>query len=117
MNHNLFLGMGIMTFATLIGSSGALLFKLTSQKLGKNIFKILKIPTFYLGAFLYGLSALLFVYGLRFGDLSSLYPVVGLSYVWVALLSVKYLGEKMNGYKWVGIILILIAVIFIGLGA
>ena len=71
---------------------------------------------FYSGAILYGLSALIFVYGLKFGELSALYPVVALSYIWVSLLSIKLLGEKMNGYRWLGIFLILVAVVFVGIG-
>ena len=114
---NLLFGMAIMTIATLVGSSGALFFKLTSSKVEKNIFKLLKVPSLYFGFLFYGLSALIFVYGLRFGDLSALYPVAGLSYVWVSLLSVKFLKEKMNGYKWLGIGLILLGVAFIGFGA
>jgi len=114
---NLLLGMSIVALATLVGSSGALFFKLTSSKIEKNLFKLLKVPSLYLGFLFYGLSALLFVYGLRYGDLSALYPVAGLSYVWVSLLSVKFLNEKMNGYKWLGVCLILLGVIFIGLGA
>ena len=36
---------------------------------------------------------------LKGGDLSILYPFVALTYIWVSLLSVKFLGEKMNLIK------------------
>ena len=111
------IGMGIVAFGTLIGSVGALLFKLASANVNRNPLSLLKNSRIYGGTLLYGLSALIFVYALRFGDLSALYPVAGLSYVWISLLSIKFLGEKMNGYRWTGISLIIFGVVFIGLGA
>ena len=111
------IGMGIVAFGTLIGSVGALLFKIASAELHRNPLRFLMNGKIYAGAMLYGISALIFVYALRFGDLSALYPVAGLSYVWISLLSIKFLGEKMNGYRWTGISLIIFGVVFIGLGA
>jgi uncharacterized membrane protein len=60
---------------------------------------------------------LLFIPALKGGDLSVLYPFVALAYIWVSLLSVKFLGEKMNKFKWLGIALIIIGVSFIGIGS
>ena len=117
MVKDFFVGMGIITFGTLVGSVGALLFKLASKKMNKNIFQFLKNPNFYVGATLHGLSALLFVYALKFGDLSTLYPLVSLAYIWTVLLSLWFLKENINNYKWLGMILIIMGVIFIGLGA
>lgn len=112
---NLLLGMSLVALATLIGSVGALFFKYVSEQ--KNIVTLFGKPFLYLGLFFYGISALVFVSALKFGDLSSLYPVAGLSYVWISLLSIKFLNEKMNDLKWFGIILIMVGVVLIGLGA
>ena len=117
MVKELFIGMSIVTIGTLIGSVGALLFKLASKKMNQNIFQFLKTPCFYGGASLHGLSALLFVYALKFGDLSALYPLVSLAYIWTILLSLWFLKEKINNYKWIGIFLIVIGIIFISVGA
>jgi len=117
MDPGLLFGMGITALATIMGSIGALLFKKSSNHLGGGIFTLLKKPAFYIGFILYGLSALMFVYALRFGDLSALYPVGGLNYIWVSLLSIKYLGESMNKYKWLGVFLIILGVVFIGVGS
>jgi len=62
-------------------------------------------------------NTVLFIPALRGGELSVLYPLVALVYVWVSLLSVRFLGEKMNPMKWLGIALILLGVTLIGLGA
>ena len=112
---NLFIGVFLCMLGTSVGSVGALFLKLTSKN-AQSIKLLLKKKEIYIGISLYGLSALIFVYSLKFGDLSTLYPIVGSSYVWIALLSVRFLKEKMNEIKWFGILLILVGVILIGLG-
>ena len=69
------------------------------------------------GVGLYAIGTILFIPALKGGELSVLYPFVALNYIWVSLLSVKFLGEKMNRFKWLGIALIIIGVSFIGLGS
>ncbi len=115
MENNLIFGMSLVILSTLIGSLGALFFKYASAN--KGLFNLLKKPILYFGFIFYGVSALIFVFALTFGDLSSLYPLAGLNYIWVSLLSMKFLKENMNDYKWFGIIMILSGVILIGLGA
>jgi len=46
------------------------------------------------GYALYGLNTLLLVLALRDGELSMLYPVIALTYVWVTLLCYTLLGER-----------------------
>ena len=108
MDKVLFLGMLLVALATIIGAFGALLFKLASAKVEKNIFSLLKSKSFFLGIFLYGLSALIFVWALKSGELSLLYPLAGLSYIWITLLSKLILKERINSYKWLGIGLIIL---------
>ena len=43
--------------------------------------------------------------------------MLALVYVWVSLLSMFFLKEKMNKTKWLGVILIILGVTLIGLGA
>ena len=120
MINSLLLGMGITVLGTMMGASGALFFKLAVSKSlhGKNNFlNLFQNYFFYSGILLYGISALLFVYALKFGDLSTLYSLISLSYLWITLLSIIFLKEKMTAYKWMGIALIILAVIFISLGA
>ena len=66
---------------------------------------------------LYELATIVFIPALRGGELSVLYPFISLSYVWVSLLSIKILKEKMNSFKWMGVALIIIGVSFIGFGS
>jgi uncharacterized membrane protein len=111
------IGMLIIACGTLIGSGGALCLKFASNDVHRNIFTVFKSRYIYYGAILFGISSIMYVYALGFGDLSALYPVAGLSYVWVSLLSMKFLKEKMDGYRWMGIFLIVCGIVLIGLGA
>jgi uncharacterized membrane protein len=66
------------------------------------------------GYTLYGLGAVLFTLALRDGELSVLYPVISLSYVWVTLLSIPVLHETINSYKIIGIVTIMAGVAVLG---
>ena len=108
---------GLVILATFVGAFGPILLKKASAK---KLSKIKSLATNYHlfgGVSLYAIGTLLFIPALKGGDLSVLYPFVALSYIWVSLLSIKFLGEKMNKFKWIGIGLIIIGVTFIGLGS
>jgi multidrug transporter EmrE-like cation transporter len=68
------------------------------------------------GYSLYGLSTLLLVIALRDGELSLLYPVIALTYVWVTVLSFLIFHDVINPWKLVGISLIVIGVGVLGRG-
>ena len=108
---------GLVLSACLLGSFGPIMLKKASGKLSFKIIKILKNYYLIAGFLFYGIGTVLFIPALKGGELSLLYPLVATTYVWVTLWSVKVLKEKMNVYKWGGIFLIIVGVIFIGLGA
>ncbi len=68
------------------------------------------------GYALYGLNTLLLVLALKEGELSMLYPIIALTYVWVTLLSYALLPEKPNAYKNIGIATIVVGVAVLGRG-
>ncbi len=108
---------GMVILATIIGAFGPILLKKASAK---RLSKLSSLATNYHlfgGVALYAIGTLLFVPALKGGDLSVLYPFVSLVYIWVSLLSVRFLGEKMNKFKWLGIALIIMGVAFIGMGS
>jgi len=108
---------GLIITATLIGAFGPILLKKASAKKLSSIKSLSTNYYLFGGVALYALGTLLFIPALKGGDLSVLYPFVSLSYIWVSLLSVKFLGEKMNKFKWLGIALIIIGVSLIGIGS
>ena len=107
----------LVIIGTFIGMFAPVLLKKASGEFNRNLFQQLKNFNLILGLVLYVLSAIVFVISLRGGDLSLLYPLVSVSYVWVSLLSIKFLREKMNKYKWTGIAFIILGVSLIGLGS
>jgi len=66
------------------------------------------------GLALYGVGAAMMVLALRHGELSVLYPVISLSYVWVAILSVAIFHEHMNAFRIAGIAVIIAGVAILG---
>ena len=66
------------------------------------------------GYSLYGISTVLLVLALRDGELSLLYPVISLTFVWVTLLSLTLLKETANPYKLAGIAIIVLGVAVLG---
>src|SRR3989338_4929400 len=97
----------VITAATL-GSFGPILLKKASKDLTFNIKTIISNKYLLGGLVFYGIGTVLFIPALKGGELSVLYPLVATTYVWVSLLSVKFLKEKMNAFKWIGVFLIII---------
>lgn len=109
----------LTVISTVIGAFGALFFKIAANKLKLNLKSIITNSRLYLAVFLYVLASVSFIYALSLegSELSILFPIVSLSYVWVAFVSRHFLKEELNSHKWIGIGMIVLGVIFIGLGS
>jgi drug/metabolite transporter (DMT)-like permease len=66
------------------------------------------------GYALLGINTLMMVLALKDGEMSLLYPIIALTYVWTTLLSYTLLGEPSNMYKNVGIVIIVLGVAVMG---
>ena len=64
----------------------------------------------------YGLFTVAMVLSLREGELSKLFPIIALTYVWVTLLSYWLLKDTPNWYKNAGIAIIVLGVAILGQG-
>ncbi|HIH17774.1 MAG TPA: EamA family transporter [Nanoarchaeota archaeon] len=69
-----------------------------------------------MGLLLYGFALLLVVKAFKHGELSVLYPILALSYIWVVLLSNFILNEPLTQMKLLGVAAIFIGVTLIGIG-
>lgn len=102
---------------TLLTSTAQILWKIGSKTL------VFSIPglfsNFYIigGILLYVIGGALLIISFRGGEVSVLYPLIATSYIWVSFLSMKFLGELMNFYKWIGIIGIIAGIVLIGYGS
>lgn len=107
-------GIFLMVICTAFTALGQLFFKYGSVNFSFNLYSLLTNYNLMLGFFLYGVGACLLIVALKFGNLSVLYPFVALNFVWVMLLSVFMLGERMNSFKINAVILIIFGVVLIG---
>lgn len=107
----------LVLFTTLLTSSAQILWKKGSAYLTFDILSIL--TNYYLigGILLYIVGGILLIISFRGGEVSVLYPIIATSYIWVSLLSVKFLGETMNQFKWIGIGTIIMGIVLIGYGS
>jgi drug/metabolite transporter (DMT)-like permease len=109
---------GLVMFFTLITSVAQIFFKMAAQRLELTPLGILMNWPLILGFFLYMIAAALMLLALRNGELSVLYPLIALSYVWVSLLSPHFFPtDSMNMTKWSGVLFIGIGVSLIGVGS
>ena len=105
----------LVVSGTVIGSCGTLLFKKGADKFR---FRDLFFSKFLWGGLLlYGFSVIFYIIALRMGELSVVYPFASTAYTWTTLFSVKFLGEKMNKWKAISLIGIIIGVVLIGIGS
>ncbi|QOY91481.1 DMT family transporter [Paludibaculum fermentans] len=108
---------GLVFLCTLFGVAAQYFIK--SSGSGLSVLTLHALITnfpLWAGLSLYGISTCLLILALRDGELSLLYPVISLTYVWVSILSVAVFHEKMNIYKIAGIATICLGVALLGKG-
>ncbi|HLK70095.1 MAG TPA: EamA family transporter [Bryobacteraceae bacterium] len=107
----------MLVFAcTVLGAAAQILMKVGMSHFQPNLASIATNVPLIAGYALYGVNTLMLTLALREGELSMLYPIIALTYVWVTLLSYLLLHETPNLYKNVGIATIVIGVAVLGRG-
>jgi multidrug transporter EmrE-like cation transporter len=106
----------MMAGATLLSASAQILMKIGMQHFTLNLLAILTNLPLIAGYALYGLFTLLMVLALREGELSLMYPIISLSYVWVTALSYFIFHDTLSPLKLVGIAGIMAGVAMLGRG-
>ncbi len=109
--------MGIVLSCTLLTSTAQIFWKFGAEKLEFNILSIITNVNLLAGILLYSIGGILLIISFRGGEVSVLYPIIATSYVWVSFLSIYFLNEVMNLYKWLGIFTIISGIILIGFGS
>jgi multidrug transporter EmrE-like cation transporter len=101
---------------TVLGAAAQILMKIGMTHFAPNLVSILTNVPLIAGYVLYGINTLMLVLALRDGELSTLYPIIALTYVWVTLLSYLLLSETPNFFKNLGIATIVVGVAVLGRG-
>ncbi|MGA2711639.1 MAG: hypothetical protein ABSG41_00910 [Bryobacteraceae bacterium] len=105
----------LVLFASLIGSFGAVFLKLGAAHLNRGFRYIVNWQLAF-GIALFLGSSVPFVMGIRHGELSVLYPMVSLGYVWTLFWSKLFFNEPITKGKLGALALILAGIICIGVG-
>ncbi|HLH39416.1 MAG TPA: hypothetical protein VKX39_09750 [Bryobacteraceae bacterium] len=102
--------------AGFIGSFGAAFLKAAAGRLRGNLASVVTNWHLMAGIALYALSSVFFVRGMTEGELSVLYPMVALGYMWTILWSKIFFNEPLTWGKAGGLALIFAGLAFLGLG-
>lgn len=106
----------LVVIGSFIGSFGAVCLKAGSGSLKMNIQSFLFNWKLLAGIFFYLLSSVFFVLGVKHGELTILYPLVSLGYVWTLIWSRIVFNEPLTTAKFVGLGTILFGIVLLNLG-
>jgi len=107
--------MFLVFIASIIGSFASVLLKASSSRMQLSIMGLISNWRLIAGACAYLLSSAIFVWGVRNGQLSILYPLVSLCYLWTMVWSRIFFGEPITRTKVTGVGLILFGIVLLGL--
>ena len=111
--------LALVLVSIFLGVAGQIFLKIGVVKVGEvglehlislKIFSILLEKHIFLGLLLYGISSILWIIALSRAELSYIYPLLGISYVLIAIFSKLIFGEALTFTRIVGILLIVIGV-------
>ena len=102
--------------ASFLGSIGAGFLKAGAAKLHGGLRYLFLNFKLAVGVAVFVGSSVLYVLGIKGGELSVLYPLVSLSYIWALVWARIFFKERFTGRKFAGLCLILLGIVFVGLG-
>jgi multidrug transporter EmrE-like cation transporter len=107
----------LVFMASFIGSFGAVFLKFGAGRLHRDLKTVIFNWRLALGVALYLLSFVFYYLGVREGELSVLYPMVSLGYIWTLVWSRIFFKEPISRRKVAGLGLIITGIIVLNLGA
>jgi uncharacterized membrane protein len=110
----------MMLACTVLGAAGQILIKLGAGTLATSspfavLLAMLTNPALFAGYVLYGLMTVLFILVLRNEELSIVYPIISLTYVWVTALSAIVFREAVSLPRVLGVAIIVAGVGVLGM--
>ena len=105
----------LVLFGSVIGSFGAVFLKLGAVRL-TGLMSLLNWRL-ALGVGLYLGSSVFYGLGIRHGQLSVLFPMVAVGYIWTLLWSRLFFHEQFTRSKMLGLGMVLAGVVLVGLGS
>ncbi len=105
-----------VSIAALLAAFGQVLYKLAITKSHDDLLLVIQSPLLYAGLFVYGISAFLMITSLRKGELSTIFPFMSSTFIWVSILSKVILKEAFPPLRWAGVFVIFAGLIILGFG-
>jgi drug/metabolite transporter (DMT)-like permease len=106
----------LVLFASFVGSFGAVFLKWGAGRISRNLKTLIFNWRLAAGVALYLISTVFYLMALKRGELSILFPMVSLGYVWTLLWSKLFFGEPFSRRKLGGLALIFAGLIVLNLG-
>jgi multidrug transporter EmrE-like cation transporter len=97
-----------------VGAFGPIFLKLGTKSISFRVPSTFMNRWLVLGVISYATATAIYVPALRGAELSLIYPLISLNFAIVAILSMRFLNEPMNGFKWFGIALIITGAAVVG---
>lgn len=116
MTPEMWRSMSLVFAASVIGSFGAVFLKMGAARLDGSILSFANIRLIG-GVAMFLVSSVFYGFGIRHGELSVLYPMVSLGYIWTLVWSKIFFNEPFTRGKFAGLGLILFGVFLVGLGS
>ncbi|MBI2543299.1 MAG: EamA family transporter [Candidatus Aenigmarchaeota archaeon] len=101
----------LVVLSTILGAFGSLFFKFGSE--AKSVKKLFFNRNFLAGMVLFVVATVLGIIALKFGELSKIFPITSLTYVWVAFISAVFLKERITKHKLLALLFIVVGIILI----
>lgn len=109
--------MALVLFASLIGSVASVFLKAGANHLHRDRNSLIRsAKRLSVGVLLFVISSIFYIWGIKDGSLTVLYPLVSLGYVWTLIWSRLFFGEPINKPKIYGVAFVLAGVAFIAAG-
>lgn len=106
-----------MVLFTVFSTAGQYLYKLGAGSLRLEPLALITNYPVLIGLFFYLIAAILLMCALKRAELSVVYPFIGLSYIWVALVAFFFFSERLPLISWAGVGFIVLGVSLVGYGA
>ena len=110
---------GLVVTCTIFGAIAQIFTRFGADQLDPALFAHGILSNWWLlaGLSCLGINTLLLIVALREGQLSVLYPIIALTYVWVVILSPMFFDDAINVFKAIGVGVIVLGVSLIGWGS
>ena len=101
----------LLLIMTILGSIASLFLKKASGS--SSVLLLLKNVNFYIGGFLYFISAIANIFILRYMEYSIVLPLTSITYIWTLLISYFFLKENITKKKMIGVSFIILGALCI----